>query len=340
MARGRIAHDLGWDALEAQMRSFVALGLLSLAIFLSSCSYLLGGTFPAYDQRIEAMTDFDSAVKAASGGSGILYINRLDYLGSVNASGLLVQLTTKDGTPRLLALDGNSLGDPVGYTFTAATPFGLGYPSGLDASGDYVSGHLALTRYFRLSAPSVPDSVPLNSILLSEGGINYCFSVANSVSSLSAQTYDAAWAPVSTKSIPISAAGSWGLRSAAQGGGYYSFLFYRSDTNSFRAFRSPSIASMPWASLFDDASVSADCKTAEFSADQSMVWITADGPVTVSHGNGTSFNLLGFGAAASNSSYALKDSSSLQVSFEGSGYYWFLYEATTGQLYKLRTWWK
>jgi hypothetical protein len=342
MDRGWRAVDLGRHALEAKMRasfpSALSIALLSPILLFSSCSYLLGGPFPAYEQRIVAMTDFDAAVKAASGGSALQFINGLDYLESNGSSGVFVRLGTQDGKLRLLTFDGESLGAPVAYVFGAAAPFGSGF--GLAASGDYVSGQLALKWDSRVPESTQPTP-PVNTILLSEGGINYCFSTASSVSSLSALTYDASWAALSTITMPISATGSWSLISAGQGGGYYCFLFFRGDTNTYRAFRTTSVASMPWSSLFDDPTVSADYKTAEFSADRYSLWITADGPVTASNdNNGKSFSLLEFGAAASTSGYSLKIGGSASYSFESSGSYWFMYEAATGRLYKLRTWWK
>jgi hypothetical protein len=319
------------------MRASLALTLALLSpIVFSSCSYLVGDSFPAYDQRIVAMTDFDAAVKTASGGSPLQYLIRLDYLESKGSSGVFVDLTTLDGLRRLISLDGGSLGSPLAYVFGGSTTFGNAF--GLSASGDYVSGNVALrwdTRAPEAQAPTPPG----NSILLSEAGSNYCFSASGTT--LSAEVYDAAWNFLSTTTEKIAAAGAWSLVSAGQGGGYYCFLFFHGDTHMYRAFRTPSIASMSWTSLFDDAAVSSDYMTPEFSADPYSLWITVDGPVTASYeNNGRSFSLLKFGAAASTSSYSVKGDGSSSVSFESSGSYWFMHEAATGRLYKLRTWWK
>jgi hypothetical protein len=312
-----------------------AAGLSCLFLF-SSCSYLTGGPYPAYDQRIVAMTDFNAAVKAASGGSALQQLYSVEYLESKLSSGVFAVLGTEDGAQRLVTLDGGSLGAPVAYAFGAGTLFGMSTGFGLSASGDYVRGQVALKWDTRVQEPYNP---PSHGILLSEGGGNYCFSASGS--SLSIDSYDSSWGSPAVATKAIANAGTWTLVSAGQGGGYYSFLFHHEETQAFRAFRTTSVASMPWTSLFDDPTVSADDKTAEFSAESYSLSITADGPVSVSYSNnGLVFSLLNFGASASTSTYTIKNTGSQTYYFEPSGSYWFMYDQTTGRLSKLRTWWK
>lgn len=322
--------------------------ILPLLACLSSCDYLLGDSYPAYTQRMGAWIDLDDAAKAASGGSPIQDVGRINYLESSGSSAVFVEYRTKDGFHRLLSLDGESLAAPVGYLL------GNSFAEvGLAASGHYVffssSGWVALRPDSRAvdgsySAALSPLSVYSYSALVNEAGSNYFFFLMGNANQ-NIDLYDAAFTLVGVRpwlNIPIGPSVSlWDNVSIGQGGGYYCFLFRIYNTNDFRAFRTPSIGAMPaWTSLFDDPAVPSGYKSAAFSADQSRVWITADGPVTATNdNNGLVFSLRKFGASGSTSTYTLKDESSATFSFEPSGRYWFMYEKSSGRLYKMRTWW-
>ncbi len=313
----------------------IALACLATLI-LASCTYLLDDPYPAYTQRISTWTDIDATVKQVSGGASLLFINHLDYLESGSSSGIFLQLATSDGVGRLVTLDGGDFGSPVSYVY-GIDPVGL--TTGLSSAGQYRSGAVLMNPANRTSAAVLG---PISGILLSEAGVNYYGTVSGAT--MSAARYDSAWVSLGTVSVQISTIypGPWELVSAGQGGGWYSFLFRDSSSNSYRAFRTPSLASMTWTSLFDDPAVPASYRTPQFSADMSSVGITADGPVMRGHsqgGNGDKLSFLPFGSSSSKDYYP-RNSGSVQYFFEASGQYWFLHEASSGRLYKLRTWWK
>ncbi len=321
----------------ATRRAGSALGLASLVLSLAclcSCSYLLDDPYPAFAQRVLASTDLDAAVRQVSGGSGIEFARDLYYLESGASTAVFVQLTTKDAAARLLALDGGSLTLPVGYTYGVDS---IGAGVGLSTAGQFVSGAVAMDPQTRLEAAAVPNNPGQ---LLSEAGINYF--ATSTGTALRTRRLDTTWSALSTLNIPISSTGSWQLSAAGQGGGWYCFLFQLTGSSSFRAFRTPSLASMAWTSLFDDTTVPADYTTPLFTADPYSVWITSDGPVLRgnSSSGGDSLGLVRFGSSLASVDYSPRSAGPSQYFFEPSGRYWFIYESGTARLFKLRTWWK
>jgi len=314
------------------------LGLAAAAaLLLGGCDYLLGGGAPSWLGRISASAHLRSIV-AQETGSELWSIDGFNYLESQGSSAALVFVTTTDFRRHLVALDGRTLGDPRVYSTPA---YSLGTSAGVDMTGYYVTGQLSLRWDNRLPQP--PPPFPSFSVdkAISDSTSNY--SITGTTNTYDLIPYNAVWgAPGGPISRPIFSAGGGQHRFSGHtgmGSSPYVHLFYSTNNKTFMATQSPYV--YPDTTPADAVTA---IKTIEIHTGNSYnnAWATADGAVARESDNSGHIilKLYRFGAAGASDEYSLRENGDMQMSFEPSGRYWFLYEGTTGRLYKLRTWWK
>jgi hypothetical protein len=333
------------------------IGIGSLALAASGCSFLLGDPYGDYLQKAERWVDLRTELEKKAG----LTLNDLSGIavGQGSRAGshysyVFLQANFADYTSRIGALGYEGLDLLDFQAFPNMGPL----MADADAMGDIRIGNQA---YFADSLlPSVPtpaaghwlvtDSPPGSNFLLFTDGMSL----------LHKDEYTAAWSPVGPPPPwPISSTPeSWNLVRATVlkdgricllfflgGAGWQgtvrcaAFANYASFAAAF-ALASPSLFDSPAANL--SASISLSSSGGSWDGPSGVgAWITEAGVVALTSNNNNRYTLTRYplGPGAALDSYSMTASYDDLLYFEASGKYWYRFDRSSGRLFRLRTWW-
>lgn len=344
-------------------RAAVAAIALFCAGFLSTCDFLTADIFPSWLSYVEARVDLRSIMKANGLGDLAVPLN-VEYapydLSGVDYSKVLV-IAAGNATKRLFLLDPDTL------QFRDAV-----YDPAFEQSlASAANGFMCGTRVVDPATPTIitnafawtnPSSVRLYRVGIGSTGINYAVDI-NSSTQFQMTKID--WNFSSTLSVSNrdvdTTPHSYYLTDADYCNGYNVLVIHQMEYNGRRYANAYSRADdLHFAgagSIFSSAF--SPEHTGPFPISEDEAWLTEDGPVAFLRGDGNTDRIiryrygtgqfsttfgdftLGFTPAEEIDSIPFDEDGELRIfSFEPSGKWWFIYNARTGYLYKLRTWWK
>jgi hypothetical protein len=344
-------------------RASAAALALFCAGFLSTCDFLTADIFPSWFSYVEARVDLRSVMKANGLGDLAVPLN-VEYapynLGAVDYSKVLV-IAAGNATKRLFLLDPNTLQ-------LKNTVFDPAFEQSLASAAN---GFMCGTRIVDPAAPTIitnsfawtnPSGVRLYRVGIGGTGINYVVDI-NSPIQFKMTKID--WNFSSTLSScdrdVDTTLHSYYLADADYCNGFSVLVVHQTEYNGRRyanAYSRPDDLHFAGAGSIFSSAFSPE-HTGPFPVSEEKAWLTEGGPVAFLRGDRDTDRIIryrygtgqfsttfgdfasGFAPAQEIDSIPFDEDGELRIfSFEPSGKWWFVYNARTGYLYKLRTWWK
>ncbi len=330
---------------------------LILALAFQGCSFLIGDPYGNYFQKADRWINLRSELKNLTG----LNLNDMNGLAVVKAmSGgtpcdyvfFMADYSNKTSRIRALGYDGLNL-----LSFDAPSTIGV-LSAAVDANTDIKVGD---TSYFASSLMStLHTGIPTGKWLITDNAPAMNYLLYSNGTILNKDSYDSAtWSFGVNTTLQISSGvGQWNLaRVAVLGDGRVCLLFSLGMGNQgkiqavtfadYSTLANAFIAGTPIMSMVSGVEIGSqvDVNTTGGSIDGPSgidAWITENGVVamTTNNNNQATFSRFPLSSGSSVDSYSMTYNSGNLCFFESAGTYWYVFDAGSGRLVRLRTWWK